>query len=157
VENNLTAASAELGQVAIAPAGWRDWRGVLALEHACFQLDAWGPVELFFALVGRNVRYKAVSGQRLVGFVMSDPQTSQGFSWIATIGVHPDFQRRGIGQRLLAAAEADIATARIRLTVRRSNLGAIALYQKFGYQQTSVWEHYYAGGEAGIVMEKQKR
>jgi [ribosomal protein S18]-alanine N-acetyltransferase len=145
------------GGVEIEPGGWRDWRGVAALEQACFKVDAWGPVEIFFALVGRNVRFKAVSQARLVGFVMGDPQPSQGFSWIATIGVHPDFQRRGIGERLLAAAEAALSTPRIRLTVRRSNLGAIALYQKFGYQQTSVWEHYYAGGEAGIVMEKQKR
>ena len=142
--------------VQIEPAGWRDWRGVAALEQACFQLDAWGPVEIFFALVGRNVRFKATSQARLVGFVMGDPQPSQGFSWIATIGVHPDFQRRGIGQRLLAAAEAALPTPRIRLTVRRSNLGAIALYQKFGYRQTTVWEHYYAGGEAGLVMEKLK-
>ena len=145
------------GGVEIEPASWRDWRGVLALEQACFQLDAWGPVELFFALVGRNIRFKAVVNGRLVGFVMGDPQPSQGFSWIATIGVHPDFQRRGIGQRLLAATEATLTTPRIRLTVRRSNLGAIALYQKFGYQQTAVWDHYYAGGEAGLVMEKQNR
>src|SRR5712692_10911185 len=143
------------GTVEIEPAGWRDWRAVFALERACFQLDAWGPIEVFFALVGPNVRFKAVSDGRLVGFVMGDPRPSQGFSWIATIGVHPEFQRRGIGARLLAAAEAALTTARIRLTVRRSNVGAIALYQKFGYQSTAVWDHYYAGGEAGIVMEKQ--
>lgn len=143
------------GAVEIQPAGWRDWRGVYALEQACFGLDAWGPIEIFFALVGPAVRYKAVNGGRLVGFVMGDPQPGQGFSWIATIGVHPDFQRRGIGGRLLAAAEAALTTPRIRLTVRRSNAGAIALYQKFGYQSTTVWDHYYAGGEAGIVMEKQ--
>ena len=148
-------ANKDEGGVEIMPAGWRDWRGVMALEQACFKLDAWGPVEMFFALIGANVRYKAVRNGRLVGFVMGDPQPSQGFSWIATIGVHPNFQRQGIGERLLAAAEAGLTTPRIRLTVRRSNLGAIALYQKFGYQQTSVWEHYYAGGEAGIVMEKQ--
>ena len=145
------------GAVEIEPAGWRDWRGVSALERACFQLDAWGPIEIFFALVGSNVRFKAVSSGRLVGFVMGDPRPSQGFSWIATIGVHPEFQRHGIGARLLAAAEAGLTTPRIRLTVRRTNAGAIALYQKFGYQQTAVWEHYYAGGEAGIVMEKQHR
>jgi ribosomal-protein-alanine N-acetyltransferase len=144
------------GTVEIEPAGWRDWRGVFALERACFQLDAWGPIEIFFALVGPNVRFKAVSDGRLVGFVMGDPRPSQGFSWIATIGVHPEFQRRGIGARLLAAAEAALTTARIRLTVRRSNVGAIALYQKFGYERTTVWEHYYAGGEAGVVMEKQR-
>ncbi len=141
--------------IQIEPAGWRDWPGVFALERACFGPDAWGPIEIFFALVGRGVRLKAQSDGRLVGFVLGDPQPRQGFSWIATIGVHPDFQRRGIGARLLAAVEAGLTTPRIRLTVRRSNAGAIALYQKFGYHSTAVWEHYYSGGEAGIVMEKQ--
>jgi len=150
----MTAATAD-ATIEIQPAGWRDWSGVLALERVCFGPDAWGPIEIFFALVGANFRLKAVSGERVVGFVMGDPHPGQGFSWIATIGVHPDYQRRGIGARLLAAAEAGLTTARVRLTVRRSNAGAIALYQKFGYHSTAVWEHYYAGGEAGIVMEKQ--
>jgi ribosomal-protein-alanine N-acetyltransferase len=147
---------AQAASIEIEPASWRDWRGVWALERVCFTLDAWGPIEIFFALVGPNVRFKAVSQGQLVGFVMGDPQPGQGFSWIATIGVHPEFQRRGLGARLLAAAEAAITTPRIRLTVRQSNTGAIALYQRFGYRQTAVWAHYYAGGEAGIVMEKQK-
>jgi ribosomal protein S18 acetylase RimI-like enzyme len=151
----MTAAAGD-GAVEIDQAGWRDWRGVSALERACFGPDAWGPIEIFFALAGPAVRFKAASGERLVGFVMGDPQPSQGFSWIATIGVHPEFQRHGIGARLLAAAEAALTTPRIRLTVRRSNAGAIALYQKFGYETTTVWEHYYAGGEAGIVMEKKR-
>ena len=141
--------------IKIEPAGWRDWPGVFALERACFGPDAWGPIEIFFALVGPGVRLKALSAGRLVGFVLGDPQPRQGFSWIATIGVHPAFQRRGIGARLLAAVEAGLTTPRIRLTVRRSNAGAIALYEKFGYHSTAVWEHYYSGGEAGIVMEKQ--
>ena len=153
---NSPSSVAETAQapIAIQPAGWRDWRGVAALEHACFGPDAWGPVELFFALIGSAVRFKAVSGPRLVGFVMGDPQPNQGFSWVATIGVHPQFQRRGIGARLLAEVEAALTTPRIRLTVRRSNAGAIALYKKFGYHAVAVWDHYYTGGEAGIVMEK---
>jgi ribosomal-protein-alanine N-acetyltransferase len=150
----ITATDAET--ITIQPAGWRDWRAVSNLEQACFALDAWGPIEIFFVLVGDNVRFKAVSQGKLVGFVMGDPRPSQGFAWIATIGVHPDFQRLGVGARLLAAAEAALTTPRIRLTVRQSNTGAIAMYRKFGYQQTSLWAHYYAGGEAGIVMEKQK-
>lgn len=148
-------AAAQDSEVEITPAGWRDWPGVFALERACFGADAWGPIEIFFALIGPAVRLKAVSRDRLVGFIMGDPRPSQGFSWIATIGVHPEFQRRGIGARLLAGAEAVLTTPRIRLTVRQSNAGAIALYEKFGYHSTAVWSRYYAGGEAGIVMEKQ--
>ena len=151
----MTAVAADAA-IEIKPAGWRDWPGVSALEQACFGPDAWGLIEIFFALVGAGVRLKAVSGSRLVGFVMGDPQPSQGFSWIATIGVHPEFQRRGIGARLLASAEAGLTTPRVRLTVRRSNAGAIALYEKFGYRSTAIWDNYYSGGEAGIVMEKQR-
>ena len=97
-----------------------------------------------------------MAGERLAGFVMAEPHARAGYAWIATIGVHPDFQRRGIGARLLVEAEARLATPIIKLTVRQSNARAIALYQKFGYSSKSVWERYYAGGEAGIVMEKRR-
>jgi ribosomal-protein-alanine N-acetyltransferase len=140
----------------ILPAGWRDLLGVWRLEQACFGTDAWGLIEIFIGLVGRNVRLKAVSGERLVGFVMGDPRPSQGYAWIATLGVHPDFQRQGAGSRLLGAAETALQTPRIKLTVRRSNTSAIALYEKFGYTTTAVWDHYYSGGEAGLVMEKER-
>ncbi len=141
----------------ILPARVSDVFAVHALERACFGRDAWGLVDIFFALLGPAVHLKAVSGGRLVGFIAGDPHPSQGFAWISTVGVHPDFQRRGLGAALLTAAEAQLTTPRLKLTVRQSNLGAIALYEKFGYAPTAVWEHYYVGGEAGIVMEKQHR
>jgi ribosomal-protein-alanine N-acetyltransferase len=143
--------------VDLLPATLRDLGAVWALERACFGPDAWGLLDIFSSLIGPGVRLKAVSAGRLVGFVMGDPRPRQGFAWIATLGVHPDFQRRGIGARLLAAAEARLATPRLKLTVRESNAPAIALYRKFGYEQTSVLSRYYAGGEAGILMEKQHR
>ncbi|MCC7361187.1 MAG: GNAT family N-acetyltransferase [Anaerolineales bacterium] len=146
---------------AILPARLGDLLAVHALEHRCFDRDAWGWFDLFSVLVANVVRLKAVTptklgqgGARLVGFVVGDPRPSQGFAWIATIGVHPDFQRRGLGAALLAAAEAQLTEPRLRLTVRRSNAAAIALYEKFGYRTVTVWERYYAGGEAGLVMEK---
>ena len=84
------------------------------------------------------------------------PWSREGYAWIATLGVHPDFQRHGAGSRLLEAAETALKTPLIKLTVRRSNTGAIALYEKFGYQTTAIWDHYYSGGEAGLVMEKER-
>lgn len=140
----------------IVPARLPDLFTVHALERACFGRDAWGLVDLVFALAAPLVRLKAVSGGRLVGFIVGDPHPAQGYAWISTVGVHPDFQRRGIGAALLTAAEAQLTTPRIKLTVRQSNLGAIALYEKFGYVPVSTWEHYYAGGETGIVMEKER-
>lgn len=140
----------------IRPAGWRDLPGVWALEKACFGPDAWGLPEVFAALISPNVRLKALAGGRLVGFAIGEPHRREGVAWIATLGVHPDFQRRGVGQRLLAELEARLAVPVLKLTVRQSNQAAIALYRKFGYAPVHLWEYYYSGGEAGLVMEKRR-
>jgi len=143
-------------QITILPAGWHDWPAVYDLEKACFGRDAWDRLELFLTLIGSNVRLKAMVGDRLVGFAMGDPHPAEGYAWIATLGIHPEFQRRGIGARLLAETEAQLTTPLLRLTVRPSNTGAIALYQKFGYVSRQTYERYYADGEAGLVMEKKR-
>jgi len=143
--------------VEILPAGWRDWPGVRVLEKVCFGPDAWGRLDLLLALLGpTSLRLKVVVGARLVGFAMGEPHPDQGYAWIATLGIHPDFQRQGLGACLLAAVEAGLTTPLIKLTVRQSNLPAIKLYEKAGYLPVQTWENYYAGGEAGIVMEKRR-
>jgi ribosomal protein S18 acetylase RimI-like enzyme len=38
--------------------------------------------------------------------------------------------------------------------VRRSNLGAIRLYEKLGYQALETWRAYYPDGEDALVLEK---
>jgi ribosomal-protein-alanine N-acetyltransferase len=143
--------------IEIGPAGPRDLPGVWALEKACFGADAWSLADLVLALTGRRVRLKASAGAHLVGFVMAETRPQDGFAWIATIGVHPHYRRQGVGARLLAAAEARLDVPVVKLTVRDSNTAALALYRKFGYRPVGVWERYYSGGEAGIVMEKHRR
>lgn len=148
---------AESSSVAILAASLRDLLAVHALEQACFGRDAWGYWGLFVVLIGPSqVRLKAVDGDRLVGMVFGQPQAFQPVAWIESIGVHPDYQGRGIGDALLAACETALPQPTIKLTVRASNTRAMALYHKRGYQRTHVWQHYYAGGEDGIVMEKHK-
>src|SRR5690349_18003497 len=94
----------------IISASLRDIVGVHALEQACFGDDAWGYFELFFTLITPwNVNLKAVVDGQLAGLVVGEPRPTEGVGWIATIGVHPNYQRRGIGQLLLAAAEAALS------------------------------------------------
>jgi len=65
---------------------------------------------------------------------------------ITLLGVHPDYQRRGLGQLLL---EALLRKAQLRglewatLEVRASNQAALSLYQKFGFQEAGRRRRYY--------------
>jgi len=142
----------------IITASFLDIGALNKLEHACFEKDAWPFLDLIAVLTFPDViRLKAVNDDGdMIGFVAGDPRPSEGFSWIATIGVAPEFRRRGIGRDLLRACEAQLKTPRVRLSVRASNDGAIKLYEQEGYQRVDVWQSYYNDGEAAVVMEKTR-
>ncbi len=141
----------------ILPASLLDLNALRKLEHACFDKDAWPVLDLMAVLSFPDViRLKVVEDDQMVGFVAGDPHPSEGYAWIATIGIHPRYQRRGFGRALLRACESRLNVPRIRLTVRMSNHAAIALYEQEGYKTADVWKAYYSDGEDGLVMEKVK-
>lgn len=131
---------------------------MLALERLCFDKDAWPIIDLIAALTfPATVRLKADVDGKLIGFVLGDRRRRQGLGWIATLGVHPKYRRRGIGTRLLAACEKKLDTPRVRLTLRESNTAAYELYLRQGYEHAGRWPGYYYDKEDGIVMEKRMR
>jgi len=75
---------------------------------------------------------------------------------IATVAVHPDFRRCGIGSRIivkaLEAARAEGAR-RAFLEVRERNVAAQEMYRKFDFEITGRRPHYYRDtGEDAILM-----
>jgi ribosomal-protein-alanine N-acetyltransferase len=133
----------------------RDLGALRKLEHACFGKEAWPLLDLIAVLTfSEVVRLKAMLDGQMVGFVAGDPRPRDGWAWVATIGVDPLYQRRGIGRALLLACENKLNIPRVRLTVRMSNLAAIAMYEKEGYVTIDIWKGYYHDGEDGMVMEK---
>ena len=141
----------------ILPASLLDLGQLQQLERACFNHDRWPLLDLMAVLTFPDVvRLKALVDGRMVGFVAGDQRDSQGFSWIATIAVLPEFRRRGIGQALLADCESRLVTPRIRLCVRADNGGAIRLYEQEAYQRVDVWRGYYKDGADALVMEKAR-
>ncbi len=136
-------------------ASLRDLGALRRLEQACFEKDAWPLLDLIAVLTWPDViKLKAVDKSEMIGFVAGDPRPSEGATWIATIGVDPRYQRRGIGSALLRACEEKAKLPRMKLTVRISNQGAISLYEKEGYRSVDIWRRYYNDGEDGLVMEK---
>src|SRR5512135_2276105 len=143
--------------IEICTASLLDLNALSRLEQACFGKDAWPLFDLIAVLTfAEVVRLKAVEAGAMIGFVAGDPKPSEGLSWIATIGVLPEYRRRGIGRDLLRACEARLTTPRIRLSVRTSNAGAIQLYELEGYERMEVWQGYYNDGGAALVMEKHR-
>jgi len=142
----------------IENATWRDLRGLRQLEKECFPIDAWPLIDLIAVLSFPNVvRLKAVVDDQIVGFIAGDLRPSQDLAWIATIGVLPAYQRRGIASLMLGECEGRLDVARIRLSVRAGNIPAIRLYEGFGYEKVDRWVDYYQDGADAIVFEKKCR
>lgn len=76
---------------------------------------------------------------------------------VATIGVDPEYQNRGIGSALLSYAEQDAADhgcETFSLEVRVSNVPARHLYEKHGFIQVNIRKGYYENGEDAYLMVK---
>jgi len=141
----------------IQTATWRDLINLHKLEKACFERDAWPIWDILGVLSFPNIiRLKAEIGQEMVGFIGVDLRISQAHAWIVTFGVLPAYQRQGIGTTLLEACEKKVHLPKIKLSVRRSNKPALALYKDFGYQEVEVWPNYYQGKEDALVLEKTR-
>lgn len=140
----------------IERAVWRDVRKLTQLDRRSFKpIDAYAWYELFALCVSRSViALKALSGGQIIGFIAGDQRRSEGHTIIVTIAVDPDYQRRGIGERLLREVETRSAVPRLQLMVRKSNLPALQLYRKLNYDIVDTWRRYYEDGEDAYVMEK---
>jgi ribosomal-protein-alanine N-acetyltransferase len=91
-------------------------------------------------------------GRELAGYLICSRYDTV---WhVMNVAVDPTRRRRGIAtaliSRVLERVEAD---AQLTLEVRRSNTGAITLYESFGFRSAGVRRRYYQdNGEDAIVM-----
>ena len=72
-----------------------------------------------------------------------------------TFAVHPDFRSRGIAYSFLKEVFSILKTQNINyieLDVRKSNLPAINLYKKLGFNIIRERPHFYSDGESAFVM-----
>lgn len=133
---------------------WGDYFRLRSAFKAAFGQDAWSSLDIALALLTPNtVRLIAERRDTVLGFVIGGERRSE-IGWIAAIGVEVAARRQGIGTRLLVECERQINTSLVRLTLRRSNTPARALYEKMGYRFRTIWPGYYRDGEDGLVMEK---
>jgi len=77
---------------------------------------------------------------------------------VLTVAVLPEYVRQGIASFFMAELEKWALLKQapaMMLEVGIENVGAIALYEKLGYQKISTRENYYGAGLDAFVMRKE--
>jgi GNAT superfamily N-acetyltransferase len=102
----------------------------------------------------------AEQDRKLVGYTCFGPipctRGSYDLYWIA---VHPDWQRQGIGVRLLAYSEQRVAQAGgrrlyIETSARPQYDPTRAFYEHSGYRQEALLADFYAPGDSKVIYGK---
>jgi GNAT superfamily N-acetyltransferase len=79
---------------------------------------------------------RLLAGNDLVGFASYGPTEQTAVFKLHKIYLHPDWQGRGLGSRLLQHCEREVRAAgahRLILSVNKRNAKAIAAYQRNGF------------------------
>lgn len=103
--------------------------------------------------VARKVR---LADGGLIGFAVGMLEPG-GVGHVISVGVAPEWRRRGVGTLLMEEMERGFAkrgATIVRLEVRTDNVIAQQLYLKLGYTITQQIPQYYANGDEALVMVK---
>ncbi len=108
--------------------------GIAEIEKECFS-SPWTYEGIEEELGNPNAHFLTALCGKPVGYIGA--HEIAGEAYIANIAVLPQYRRMGIGAMLLEKAVRGAQSRGcefITLEVRRSNLGAIALYEKAGFE-----------------------
>jgi ribosomal-protein-alanine N-acetyltransferase len=139
-------------QIAIRPLSYSDLPQVIAIERRAFPTP-WS-LAMFVLELSKpsGVCLAAINEGRLAGYLICSRYADV---WhLMNIAVDPSARRRGFARAMLAemlarGGEGDAYT----LEVRTSNVGAIALYEQFGFRSAGTRPRYYHDtGEDAVIM-----
>lgn len=122
------------------------------IEKACFSTP-WSLNSIEESLKNEcSVFYLAELDSQVVGYM--GLQIFSGEGYVTNIGVLPEYRKMGIATALIEAQmqnEMDFIT----LEVRQSNVPAISLYNKLGFEDVGVRKNYYSNPtENAVLMTK---
>ncbi|MGP1284206.1 MAG: GNAT family acetyltransferase [Parasphingopyxis sp.] len=131
-----------LPETEIASATAADRDAVIALWRACTLTRPWNdPVADFDSAIGTAASDILLlpEGGAPVAAVMVGFDGHRG--WVYYLAVHPDHRRKGLGRRMMDAAEAWLrarGAPKIQLMVRSDNADVIAFYEALGLGRQDV-------------------
>jgi len=140
--------------VAIRRMTLEDVPAVHEIDTLSFSLP-WPERSFQFEMTGNPVSrgWVAESGGRIAAMLVLWLIVDEAH--IATIATHPEFRRQGIGELLMKRALLSARTegaARAFLEVRAGNVGALALYKKYGFIVAGVRLRYYNDNNEDAIL-----
>lgn len=130
---------------------------IAKLERVCFS-DPWSENSIASELNNRlSFWLVATCGETVLGYVGS--QIVLGEADMMNLAVSPEYRRTGLGEQLVNALikglkERDCHC--LLLEVRTSNVAAISLYQKLGFEQVGRRPGYYFHPrEDALILRKE--
>jgi len=115
----------------------------------------------------RDVFLVAEVKGEVVAYIMTRVEWGVGFftlrivkkGHIVSIAVLPEYRRRGIAKKLMSNVLETLKNRyksnEVYLEVRVSNVPAINLYEKLGFEKVKVIKGYYLDGEDAYIMAKR--
>lgn len=135
---------------------FEDSKQVEVIEADCFKVPWTTQMLSSFSLNKGFVGYVAEKGDRILGYIIMQQVLDE--AEIARIGVRIEERRNGIASKLLNVALKEMEKREVKkifLEVRRSNLAAQSMYEKFGFSYIAVRKLYYDGKEDALIMSKK--
>ena len=124
------------------------WRGTAAgtLQNPYPSIADW--TERLGRDAATNYIFVALAGDEVIGHagLHGNKNVRRQHAWGLGISLRDDWQRRGVGTRLMETlidlADHWLGALRIELTVFTDNAAALALYRKFGFEVEGVHRAY---------------
>ncbi len=117
---------------------------------------SWTPQRIIKKIKDKNTNVVvAVEGNHVVGFAVMGYLENEAH--LDLFGVDPDYQRKGVGTKLIAWVEKTALVSGIGiiyLETRLKNETGRKFYQKLGYKNIQRIHQYYGGKETAIRLAK---
>ena len=133
---------------------FEDVKTVAQIEKECFSLP-WSEASFEDSLAREDTVFLVCEDQIVVGYIGMYLSFEEGE--ITNVAVTPSYRQRGCGNLLIQAIKEEAkarAAESVILEVRVSNVPAISLYKKHGFEEIGIRKNFYEHpSEDAIIMK----
>jgi ribosomal-protein-alanine N-acetyltransferase len=140
----------------LKPASYEDLDGVMKIENACFDTDAFSRQQIAYLMTRAKGVFLVVEHKsEVAGYLSLIISRRHNTGRIYSIAVAPGKRGLSIADNLMDKTIAYANEKKLRavsLEVRTDNIAAIRLYEKKGFTVRSVKQNYYNDGASAFKM-----